>query len=132
MERMEYQEKGMQLSTLFVLKSSDGIEVHPKMIDDNKLEWESGYPKTDDINRTCVAWSGYNSRLKIRNTKCDSSEDESSSTSKAYYDKELGEVFDKNLLQRGYLCETKAIHTITAYDRQVASYKQFNHFILLL
>ena len=34
--------------------------------------------------------------------------------------------FDNTLLQRGYLCETRAIHTIAAYGHQV-----FNRHILL-
>ena len=90
------------------------------MMGSSKLEWKPGYPKNDDRYRTCIAWSGYDgSRLKIMNTKCDSSEDESGSGPKTYYDGESGQPFDKTLLQRGYICETRAIHTIKAYNRQV-------------
>ncbi len=95
------------------------------MIVSNKLEWATNYPKNDDINRTCIAWSGQGNNLKIMNTKCDSSEDASNSGLKTYYDGKSGQKFDKTLLQRGYLCETKAIHTIAAYDRQVISPTNF-------
>ena len=95
------------------------------MIGPDKLEWETGYPKIDDTNQTCIAWSGYGSKITIRNTKCDSSEDQSSSGLKTYYDGQSDQPFDKSLLQRGYLCETRAIHTITAYDREVITKVNF-------
>ena len=89
------------------------------MIGPGKLEWKSGYPTLDNVTRSCIAWRG----LKIMNTNCDSSEDHYKSTMKAYYDKSnKDQPLDNTLLQRGYLCETRAIHTIAAYDRQV-----FNH-----
>ena len=84
------------------------------------MEWASGYPQTDIENRTCVSWSGYNSGLteiKIKNTKCDASEDMIETEMKAYYDKESDDAFNETLLLRGYLCETRAIHTISAYER---------------
>ena len=86
------------------------------MIGSGKLEWQSGYPKLDNTNLSCIAWKA----LKIMNTKCDSSEDHYDSAMKPYYDRSnKSQPFDETLLQRGYLCETKAIHTISAYDRQV-------------
>ena len=88
----------------------------------SNLEWASGYPATDIENRTCVSWGGYSSgSLKIKNTKCDASEDKSDSGMKTYYDKASGNAYDDNLLLRGYLCEARAIHTISAYERMVIS-----------
>ena len=87
------------------------------------MEWASGYPLTDIENTTCVSWDGYSSgSLKIKNTKCDASEDKSDSGMKSYYDKASGDAYTDNLLLRGYLCETRAIHTISAYERMVRSY----------
>ena len=77
---------------------------------------------TDVENRTCMSLSGYNSgsnSLKIRNIKCDSSEDNADSDLRAFYNKNSYDEFDETLLLRGYLCETKAIHTISAYERVV-------------
>ena len=92
------------------------------MIGPNKLDWEGSYPKMDDTNRTCIAWSGASGSLKMRNTKCDSSEDESASgPPKTYYDKKSGQAFDPSLLLRGYLCEARAIHTIAAYEKKVST-----------
>ena len=90
------------------------------LLDSGKLEWESNYPVNDNVNRTCMAWSGASGSVKIMNTKCDISEDKPGD--KKYYDKNSGEDLDTNLLLRGYLCEARAIHTITAYDRQVNQY----------
>ena len=97
------------------------------MIGTGKLEWESGYPKLDNVTRNCIAWKA----LKIMNTKCDASEDHytpSAGDMKPYYDKSnKDQPFDNTLLQRGYLCETRAIHTIAAYGHQV-----FNRHIPLI
>ena len=60
------------------------------------------------------------------NTKCDATDDLTDSGLKPYYDKESGGAFDDTLLLRGYLCEARAIHTITAYDREVKSLTFFN------
>ena len=59
--------------------------------------------------------------LRIKNTKCDASEDKSDSGMKGYYNKGSGDAYDDNLLLRGYLCEARAIHTISAYERMVRS-----------
>ena len=81
---------------------------------------------TDIENRTCVSWGGYTSgSLKIKNTKCDDSEDKSDSGMKTYYDKASGDAYDDNLLLRGYLCEARAIHTIPAYERMVRDHKSW-------
>ena len=82
-----------------------------------KLEWQSNYPMNDDVNRTCMAWSGDGGSLKVMNTKCDSTDDKPGDVE--YYDKTSGDDFDPALLLRSYICEARAIHTITAYDRQV-------------
>ena len=82
------------------------------------MEWDTNYPSNDNENRTCMAWSAGSGSLKIRNTKCDSSEDKPGDVE--YYDKNSGEEYDPTLLLRGYICEARAIHTITAYDRQVS------------
>ena len=60
------------------------------------------------------------------NTKCDATDDLTGSGPKPYYDKESGDAFDDTLLLRGYLCEARAIHTITAYDREVKSLTFFS------
>ena len=57
---------------------------------------------------------------------CDSREEESTLGTHNYYDKNLGQSYNKTQLLRGYLCETRTIHTITAYGSQVNS----NHLIL--
>ena len=103
-------------------KCSDGIEVSPKLIGPTKLEWESGYPDTDNTNQTCVAWSGHTGLLKMRNTMCDSREEESILGTHSYYDKDLGQLYNETQLLRGYLCETRAIHTVTAYGSSVNTY----------
>ena len=100
---------------------SDGIEIPHQLIGSDKLDWKTGYPKTDDISRSCIAWSGQGGSIKIMNTKCDATDDLTGSGPKPYYDKESGDAFDDTLLLRGYLCEARAIHTITAYDREVKS-----------
>ena len=96
---------------------SDGIEVSEELLGSGKLEWGTNYPLNDNVNRTCMAWTAGSGSLKIMNTKCDSSEDKPGDVK--YYDKNSGEDYDPALLLRGYICEARAIHTITAYDRQV-------------
>ena len=101
---------------------SDGIAVPSQLIGPSYLEWESSYPKTINENATCVSWGGYDvsvPSLKIKNTKCDTTDDHSENDLKTYYDKNLAGSYDDNYLIRGYLCETKAIHTIAAYERIV-------------
>ena len=64
-----------------------------------------------------MAWSAESGSLTVMNTKCDSTADKPGDLE--YYDKNSGQDFDPALLLRAYLCEARAIHTITAYDRQV-------------
>ena len=119
--RAVFSAKVLEINIISTFNPSDGIEVSSQLIQPGNLEWASGYPLTDIENRTCVSWDGYNSgSLKIKNTKCDASEDKSDSGIKTYYDKASGESYNENLLLRGYLCETRAIHTISAYERMVS------------
>ena len=87
------------------------------LLGSGKLEWHTNYPMNDDVNRTCMAWNAESGSLTVMNTKCDSTEDKPGDIE--YYDKNSGQDFDPALLLRSYLCEARAIHTITAYDRQV-------------
>jgi hypothetical protein len=106
---------------------SDGIEVSPQLIGPDKLEWRPSYPETNDVDKQCVAWTGQGGSLWMWNTKCDSSEDRVPNGQKKFYDKTSGDAFDNSLLLRGYLCEARAIHTITAYEREVKSFLSFIH-----
>ena len=90
------------------------------LLGSGKLEWESSYPMNDNENRTCMAWSAESGSVKMMNSKCDLSEDKPGAVK--YYDKNSGEDYDAALLLRGYICEARAIHTITAYDRQVSNF----------
>ena len=85
------------------------------MIGSGMLEWEPGYPKLDDLSRSCIAWNS----LKIMNTKCDGSEDYHKSSVAKYYKGELNEPYDEALFLRGYLCEANTIHTTPAYNHAV-------------
>ena len=107
--------------TIITHHYSDGIEVSSHLISNENLEWASGYPMTDIENQTCISWSGHNSgSLKIKNTACDSTVDSSESDMVAYYNKNSDTLFDETYLLRGYLCETRAIHTIEGSERMAS------------
>ena len=78
---------------------------------------------TDNNNKTCISWSGYNdgsNSLKIKNIDCESSTNHTGLDIYRYYDKASNEIFDDIDLLTGYLCEARAIHTINAYGRDVS------------
>ena len=76
----------------------------------DQLAWASGFPKNDDPDATCVSWKSG----KILNTRCNEKVDASTD----YYSgtTDLGVItfspsYTSNDFHRGYLCETRPIHT---------------------
>ena len=78
----------------------------------SKLLWKDGYPDISDDEATCVAWT----EGKIINTRCDTN----GPYDFAYYSgtEDAGALsgtpsFSDNQFHRGYICEAKAIQTVS-------------------
>ena len=92
---------------------SDGTAVSSTIL--QYLEWEQDFPHDIAANSTCIVWKDF----KMLNSRC-----KQDNLDGQYYsgtEDTLGFLgqpqYDVTSYHRGYLCEARPIHTVSAFSR---------------